>query len=973
MNPNQTDILTDNQSLPQAKANLPSVADLIDIIVIDTETTGLNPDYDEIIEIAAVKYVKGIQTEVFNSYIKPHKDVPHYIEYLTHITPTDLKNAPPITQVLPKLKAFLGDSVIVGQNTRFDLDFINASLIRHNELPLLNPWWDTSELGRIYLPYVSNHKLGTMCDFFEISLNQAHRAINDAIATAELFYKLIDYAISSYTVMVNARILELCRQAQMESNIISLMEILTDFQRKYSLVGLKPKSEINVNHNILEHKCLTPKLFSQEDIFKQDGILNSNFPHYEFRAGQLDMALGTEDAFNHNNYLVVEAGTGVGKSFAYLIPALQFSYKNQKKVIVSTNTKNLQEQLFNKDLPVLKKILQIPFKAVLVKGRENYICERKWEELLTEQARGLSSYEAYAMLNLLIWKMNTTTGDVTENSSFDKSKFNIFWRKLCSDRHFCAGRKCQFFTRCFVMKLRKSVEDANLIVANHSLLLSDMKSDHASLGEYEYLIIDEAHNIMQTAAKQLGIELSYADLINQVNQLSKVYRKKNVAFIEQIDKALSKSVVAASVQDQVRFICKNLEEIIEQNRQIIQDFFAYLGEQCERADSFGKFRVKPDSQLPELFDKLELIINFWKDLLKQIHALRNVFSTINSKQMPAYDMIYERISGIELRAIETEDDLLKLMNPDLDNYAMWLEAGQKADKNVPGSMLCLAPIEVDYHLNNIVYKNLPCIIFTSATMALRNSFKFFLQQSGLSLVQEKQVKEKVVESPFDYASQSRLLVAGFLPEPSDKYFQLQALDLMELIFESSPVGTLTLFTSYKDLDAAYNKLNEKLYQKNRPLFAQGKWGSRSALLDEFKKHNNAVLLGTSSFWEGIDVQGESLSLLILFKLPFQVPSEPIVEAYIDKLEKNNKDSFMHYILPNALLRLRQGFGRLIRSKTDTGVVIIIDPRVTTKRYGHFFQEVLPASCIIMNDPMQMQSSISDFFRKSHSLYNKGAK
>ncbi len=970
MNPNQTEILAGDQDTASQKKNQPSIFDSIDIIAIDTETTGLNPDKDEIIEIAAVKYHKGVKVDTFNSFVKPLKDVPHYIEYLTHITPSDLSNAPTIIQVLPKLKTFLGHNVIIGQNTRFDLDFINAQLIRYNELPLLNQWWDTSELGRIYLPYVSNHKLGTMCEHFNISLNNAHRAINDAIATAELFYKLIEYAVSNYSVIVNARILELSRQAQLESNLTSLMEIISDYQRKFSLISAKPKSTVNQTHNILEHKFLNPHIYSQPEIFNENGILHSQFPQFEFRAGQLDMAESTESAFKNNHYLVVEAGTGVGKSFAYLIPALQFAYKNQKKVVVSTNTKNLQEQLFNKDLPILTKILQVPFKAVLVKGRDNYICERKWEELLTEQSRGLTPYEASAMLHILIWKLNTTTGDVTENSSFDKSRFNIFWYRLCSDRHNCAGRKCQFFTRCFVMKLRKAVEDASLIIANHSLLLADLKSDHASLGEYEYLIIDEAHNIMQTATKQLGIELGYTDLINQVNQLSKVYRKKNIAFVEQIDRALNKSVLGDSVKDQIKFITNNLEELIEKNRQMIQNFFAYLGDQCEQADSFGKLRIKVVDQLPNLFSQFEQIINFWKDLRKEIHALHNVFSTINSKQIPAYDILFERVQEIDLRAFETEQELLLLMNPDLENYAMWLEAGQKTDRNIPGAMLCLAPIEVDYHLNNIVYKNVPSIIFTSATMALRNSFKFFLHQSGIALVDDKHVVEKVVESPFDYAGQSKLLIAGFLPEPSDKYFQAQALDLMELIFESSPVGTLTLFTSYKDLEAAYNKLNDILYQRNRPLFAQGKWSSRSALLDEFKKHNNAVLLGTSSFWEGIDVQGESLSLLVLFKLPFQVPSEPIVEAYIDKLEKSNKDSFMHYILPNALLRLRQGFGRLIRSKTDKGVVVIIDPRVTTKRYGHYFQEVLPASSVVMDDAYQMQSAITGFFKRSHSIYTK---
>lgn len=963
-------ITSDNsQAQQQNQPPVFSATEFADVVVIDTETTGLNPIKDEIIEVAAIKYTKDNQPELYNSFVSPHKDVPHYIEYLTHITPAQLSNAPSVKKVLSELKTFIGDAVVVGQNTKFDLDFINTKLIEQNELPLLNQWWDTSELGRIYLPFVSNHKLTTMCDEFGINLSDAHRAINDATATAELFFKMIDYIISYQGVTVNARILELSRQAQTESNLNTLMELIVDFQRKYSLIGKKALIPSVPLHNIIENKNLQPKIFNQEEVFNKNGFLQKNFKQFEYRAGQLDMAKSVEEALINNHYLTVEAGTGVGKSFAYLIPALQFSYTKNKKIIVSTNTKNLQEQLFNKDIPILKNILQIPYKAVLVKGRENYICERKWDELLTEQSKGLTPFEAGAMLNLLIWKLNTNTGDVTENSSFDRNRYSIIWRRICSDRHYCAGRKCPHFMRCYVMKLRKNVEDANLVVVNHSLLLSDLQSNHVSLGEYEHLIIDEAHNIMQTASRQFGIDMQFADLTFQINQLSKLYRKKNTGFVSQIDKALQKSILSDSIKDHIKFACNNIEDLIEKNRNTIQDLFAYVANECSEHGSFGKYRLKSVDQVPDYFVKLRDVVNFWKELMKSINSLSNIFSGVNSKQVPSYDILLERIQGIELRAMETEHDLLILMNPDYTDYAYWFENGQKSEKNYLSSAINYAPIEVNHHLNEIVYKNISCVIFTSATMALRNSFKFFNYQSGITLAEDKQIKEKIVESLFDYARQSRLIIAGFLPEPSDEYFLHQALDVVELIIESTPVGTLTLFTSYKDLDAAYNKLNEKLYQNNRPLFAQGKWSSRSALLDEFKKHNNAVLLGTSSFWEGIDVQGESLSLLILFKLPFQVPTEPIVEAYIEKLESDRKDSFMHYILPNALLRLRQGFGRLIRSKTDKGVVVIIDPRVSTKRYGHYFQEVLPATSIVMEDPLQMQSDVIDFFKQSHSFYN----
>lgn len=946
-----------------------NILDYLEFVALDTETTGLNSATDEIIEVAAIKYTQDGKKHVFNKFIKPHKEVPHYIEYLTHITPADLKLAPLASEVLLDLKTFIGNAVIVGQNTSFDLDFVNTKLIEMNELPILNQWWDTSELGRIYLPFKSNHRLGSLCSEFGINLEQAHRAINDAEATGQLFLDLLRYIITHFGVMVNARILELSRQAQLDSSLTSLLEIIVDYQRKYALVSSAPLKKIQSRHNIIDNKCLVPMLKAQEDYFSPNGILSSSFVHFEYRSGQLEMAQSTESALQNREFLIVEAGTGVGKSFAYLIPALQYAYSNSKKVVVSTNTKNLQEQLFHKDLPALSSILQIPYKAVLVKGRENYICERKWEELVSEQSRGLTAYEASGMLNLLIWKLNTSTGDITENSSFDRNRFSIIWRRLGSDRHYCAGRKCPHFNHCYVMKLRKNVEDASLIVINHSLLLSDLKSNRISLGEYDSLIIDEAHNIMQTAARQLGIELSYAEVINQLNQISKLNRKKNTAFLANIDTALNKSVIPQATKEHIGFICNNIEEIIESRRKFVHDFFDLLTNECENRGSYGKLRIKEIGAFPLMYLKLKEITEFWKDLLKQLHALSNVFSSLNGHQLPSYDILYERIQGMEMRAVETENDLLSLSNPDFSNYACWIENTQKTDRNFPTSILCYSPIEVNEHLNNIVYKNLSSIVFTSATMALRNSFKFYKNQSGLDLVSDKSMREKVVESPFDYPAQSRLFVAGFLPEPDEiEFFLPQALDLIELVIESTPVGTLTLFTSYKDLDAAYYKLNDKLYQKNRPLFAQGKWSSRSALLEEFKKHNNAVLLGTSSFWEGIDVQGESLSLLILFKLPFQVPTEPIVEAYIEKLDNENKNSFMHYMLPNALLRLRQGFGRLIRSKTDNGIVVIIDPRVATKKYGHYFQEVLPATSVIINDPLQLQSSIIEFFKHKHSYY-----
>ena len=341
--------------------------------------------------------------------------------------------------------------------------------------------------------------------------------------------------------------------------------------------------------------------------------------------------------------------------------------------------------------------------------------------------------------------------------------------------------------------------------------------------------------------------------------------------------------------------------------------------------------------------------------------LENVISSLEAKQMPAYDQHLEGISAYVMRLSEMEGVLLSILNPDLNNFALWIENPNRPDRNTPSSILNYAPIEVNSFLTKMLYEKIPSIVFTSATLALRGSFKYILAQSGLDLMKDKQVVCRIVDSPFDYDTQSKLLITSFLPEPKDRFFHSQAIACLKQVLATTDVGTMALFTAYRDLDAAYDQVSDDMFYAKRPFFAQGKGGSRSGMLEEFKKSKNAVLLGTSSFWEGVDVQGESLSLLILYKIPFQVPSEPLVEAYIDKLEREQKDSFMHYMLPNALLKLRQGFGRLIRSKTDRGIVLIMDSRVSKKRYGSYFKEILPGKHLELKDELQLINEITRFF------------
>lgn len=936
--------------------------DELEYVSIDIETTGLNNDRDEIIEIAAIRFKGNEIIGRFDSFVKPKGKIPKFIEYLTHISVEDLKSAPNVKEALQEFCSFIGDSILVGHNISFDLGFINTYLIRGGCFPLKNKNWDTAEIARIYLPTTSDHKLSTMVAYFGIELNNAHRADADAIATGKLLFELTKHILEHYSFITNARIMELSVQAQMEGSLSEYLKKLVQFQRNTALTAKKPVHLKSKLHNVIEHE-VSGEIRDIPSVFSEHGLFSERFPNFEFRSGQMAMASQVTDAFHKEEHLVVEAGTGVGKSFAYLVPAMEFSRKTKAKVVVSTNTKNLQEQLFYKDLPQLRQMLPLPFKAVLVKGRENYLCERRWEEIVLEQSKGVSPYEAHALLYLFIWKQLTFTGDVSENSSFDRKRFSIVWRKICSDRFLCGGRKCPNLLRCYIMSLRKHIESATIVVANHSLLLADAQLGNTTLGEYRYLVIDEAHNLMASASKHLGFDLSYADLNSLFNQLSHTGKRQAGGFLHQLLQTVRKSLATDANKLHIESLCTKLHLSLDELRAPLTKMFNLASIRVSQADSYGKLRIKETAEFGEIYEILKQFSLSFKDIMKDITALNNVLGSLNSKQVANLEMMKETLSSYIMRFGETEGLLLTLLNPDLDDYALWIEGATRPERNIPSSSFCYAPVDVSTHLLNLLYAKIPCIVFTSATLALRGSFRYFTNQSGLSLVSEKPVNLSIVDSPFDYDKQSMLLIGSFLPEHKDKFFQSQALGCIKQILSTTNVGTMALFTSYRDLDVVYDYIGDDLYHAKRPFFAQGKGGSRSSILEDFKKSKNAVLLGTSSFWEGVDIQGESLSLLILYKIPFQVPSEPLVEALIDKLERENKDSFMHLMLPNALLRLRQGFGRLIRSKSDRGVVLIMDSRVSKKKYGEYFKQILPGRCIELHDEQQLVSEIGRFFNK----------
>jgi len=491
-------------------------------------------------------------------------------------------------------------------------------------------------------------------------------------------------------------------------------------------------------------------------------------------------------------------------------------------------------------------------------------------------------------------------------------------------------------------------------------MLADTINENATLGNYEYLVVDEAHNLPDMASSHLGMSFSYMEISGFFSQMYSVGSKFQRGIITHLKASIKKSHFS---EEQKKYILDRGEDIISLIEEIKPQFsvlFSRIAEIVQHKGSYGKLRIKKLSAHPFLEESINYLIPYWNQLSEQIHNIKEKMLTINSNVFADYEKNTDNIDGILNRSLEILEALTRLQKPDLTEGAFWFSVINVNDKKFPAGVLNYAPLNVADILKKVLYEKVDSIIFTSATIALRGVFKYFSSRIGLDLNLNTVVRELIVDSPFDYDKQANVIAAPFLPSPTDKFFHDQAISLMRKIIETSKTGTLILFTSYKDLNYAYEELSTPLFEKDIPLLAQGKGFSRSAILKEFKELGNAVLLGTSSFWEGVDVQGDSLSLLIIYKLPFQVPSEPIVEAYIEKLEAERKNSFMHYMLPNAMLKYRQGFGRLIRSKSDKGLVVVLDNRIITKRYGHYFKDIIPSKTIVTKNPVELCDIVANW-------------
>lgn len=640
-----------------------------------------------------------------------------------------------------------------------------------------------------------------------------------------------------------------------------------------------------------------------ERILGPSGLLSEHMPGYEYRPQQIEAAVTIQQALAKRKHCIVEAGTGVGKSMAYLLPAIEHATPS-RKVVVSTFTLYLQSQLINKDIPFLANLFRDrELKVALVKGRGNYLCLSNYDAELSQ----LNLIGDSDLGRLQEWARKTETGDVSELGFAFPG-----WSEICSDQDTCHHQNCRWFSKCFYYKMRRAAQDAEIVVANHSLFFSDLEIRAADpnsgvLPDYDAVVFDEAHHLEDVATKVFGVEFSNYRIVSLLNRIRRTkglgVDPSRIQAIEELNSALFNA-----------FAMRPKQEF----------FFSDVYEQVDQG-------------------AVESTVSRLCTLLGELG------NELSSQETEGRQELADRLDGFKRICAHCKEDLQLLFFGADEGYFRWGE--RTANGKLVTCFLRCSPITVASLLRDVLWSEVNTAILTSATLSNSGTFSYIKNRLGIPTCMEL-----IVDSPFDFQSQCLLYIPRYLPYPSEapEYADIVAQEIEDLV-RAADGRAFLLFTSYRMMNAVYERLSGRLPYR---MMKQGDMPNE-ALVQEFLSEENPVLFGVHSFWEGVDIRGDALSLVVIDKLPFAVPDNPINRARVDAITAAGGDWFTEYAMPQAQMRLKQGFGRLIRTKTDRGVVAILDSRLMKKRYGREFLRFLP-QCPVTSDIEDVQA----FYRRA---------
>ncbi len=851
-------------------------------VAIDLETTGLDPQLETIIEVGLVLFEKGKIKEKFTATINPRKTVSDNVLMLTGIKQEDLYSSPTLDKIIPDIKDFIKNKPLVGHNISFDISFLERTF------SVKNVTYDTYNLSRIYLPFVSSHSLSGIVEYFKIPYEKAHRASDDAEMTGEIFLKIFDLMTNLDPELLKKQLEVLEGKCNEAGLVKKALEISL-----HKGLNRKPYPfEIPVNFRENRGNEICKNHTSIREYFKNKNL--------EERNSQLMMAELVQATMANGEFLLVESSAGTGKSLAYLIPGILMSRDEENPIYISSYTKNLQQQLFNQDIPFAEEIIGCGVNTVLEKGRSNYLCLLKMKELP-------KNLEPVSLCALLFWSSLTRTGDLSEISYV----FREINQGLIAMDESCKKELCPYYRDCFYYNMKKRLKDADLILVNHALFFTGKPNA-------KNVIFDEAHELERAATSGFSLSISFGEIQSILNNVSRNLKKREI--LNEI-----KKVIDTAKETFEKIAEKALSSINYQE---------------------GLYRGENKSSLRSLQESLERILS--------------LLSSVELKDQSEKEKFKEIISKFRIIIEQEEDDRV-----------FYYKIPHRL--RLSSIELIAAPLDLTPYLKEFLYPNLDSFVMTSATLTVGESFDFIKNILGLNSFGER-LKEVSLPDTYKFKEQALTIVPAYIPDPGDSNFIDQVSQFIRDIIIPQERGTLVLFMSYKHMKGVYQQVYSDFEALGRELLIQGFGKSRKKLLTLFKENPASVLFGTGSFWQGIDVPGKSLEIVVIEKLPFPNPSEPLVGAKSAYFEKKGLGGFFSYVLPLSVLRFKQGFGRLIRSTRDMGAVIILDTRVLNKSYGSVFLESLPTEICVVRTSLETQNALNSWFKegKIYSVFTEDA-
>jgi predicted DnaQ family exonuclease/DinG family helicase len=961
-------------------------------VALDLEATGMDPARDEVIEIGAIKFRNGQIIDEFETMVRPRSGVSFGIQTLTGLSNDDLKDAPRFAAVAPRLRDFVRNAPIVGQSIGFDLDMLSAA-----GLGFENRRYDTFEMATVLLPELPTYDLGTIANALGVPASSRHRAVADAETAMHVFSRLL-HRIEAFDDHTLSRMIELTRVSRSSLNHLfsGLLRERRNEVEGYGgssigaamLAKLGSTSSASPEAAFLVSRSRPPKLEPTgvvteipEEVLKDalapGGAVARAMPGYEVRPQQLDMMLQVARTINSGGQSLIEAGTGTGKSLGYLLPAALHAVEQGDPVVVSTATIALQDQLMNKDVPALRAAAKLAaqhdqdsalaklehLNVSVLKGRANYLCLRRWFLAQREPLAGGTQAQMYAKVTA--WLQSTETGDRAElRLSQDEQ---AHWPRLAEEEGSCVPAQCVFHRRnqCFLFRARAEAESSHIVVVNHSLLMTDLLRGRSVIPAYRHLIIDEAHHLESEATNQAGYSVSRAMAVDLVRRVVREEAPVGVTGALGLTFKAIGSVTGADA----RATAAELQELVssgleaaKEAEQRIDQVFQSLGEVIDRYDNVATgyerrvrvthaIRSNPDwTQVEIEWDTAAKPVGM---LIEIVQRFISIVEPFEDEQLPTRMEILTELDLLESQLQQTRFRLYELLCQSGDDLVAWLSKHQ----NTGETSVHAVPLHVADMLRDELYRRTESVTLTSATLTIDSTFDYMRDRLGL-----EDAVELAVPSPFNYRDSTLLAIANDIPEPNQPGHQKAVQNAILETVRASGGRAMVLFTSHNALQSTYRAVKSELERDGILVLGQRLDGSPRQLVERLLNTPSTVVFGTNSFWEGVDIAGEALSLLVITRLPFSVPSDPIFAARSELFD----EPFIDFAVPQAVLRFKQGFGRLIRSAEDRGACVVLDRRVVSRRYGELFVTSLPECEFLVGATDEVADSVRDWLAGSNA-------